>query len=62
VAKEKLIPQPPDTDKTGPKGRFSELGAKVFGTSKAEIDRREKEWRDEQSGPQSHKTLPVRRV
>jgi hypothetical protein len=45
VAKEKLFSEPPDADKTGPKGRFVEVATKVFGLSKAEIDQREKQWR-----------------
>lgn len=47
MAKEKLIPEPPDADKTGPKGRFVEIATKVFSTSKAEIDKREDRWRHE---------------
>jgi hypothetical protein len=45
VAKEKLIPEPPDTDKTGPKGRFTEIASKVFSVPKEEIDKREEQWR-----------------
>jgi hypothetical protein len=44
VAKEKLIPKPPDTDKTGPRSRFAELATKVFTVPKSEIDEREKQW------------------
>lgn len=47
VAKQKLIPEPPDTDKTGPKGRFAEIASKVFSATKTEIDRRESEWKHE---------------
>jgi hypothetical protein len=45
MAKEKLIPKPPETDRTGPRQRFSELGMKIFSVPKSEIDKREKEWR-----------------
>jgi hypothetical protein len=44
VAREKLVPEPPDTDKTGPKGRFTEVASKVFSVPKTEIDKREKAW------------------
>lgn len=44
VAKEKLIPEPPDADKTGPKGRFVEIASKVFSVPKTEIDKREQDW------------------
>ena len=47
VAKEKLIPEPPGTDKTGPKGRFVEIATKVFSVPKREIDKREEEWQRE---------------
>jgi hypothetical protein len=49
VAKEKLIPEPPETDKTGPKGRFVEIATKVFSVPKSEIDKREEEWQQKRS-------------
>jgi hypothetical protein len=45
VAKEKLIPKPPDTDSSGPRAKFREMAAKVFSVPKREVDEREKEWR-----------------
>ena len=47
VAKEKLIPEPPESDKRTPENRFSELATKVFSTPKPEIDKREKQWQRE---------------
>ena len=47
MAKQKLIPEPPDTDKTGPKGRFTEIATKVFSVPKEEIDKREAEWQQQ---------------
>jgi hypothetical protein len=47
VAKEKLIPKPPDTDSTGPRAKFREMGSKVFSVSKSEIDERERDWKAE---------------
>jgi hypothetical protein len=47
VAKEKLIPEPPETDSTGPRAKFREMGSKVFSVPKAEIDARERRWQDE---------------
>ena len=44
MAKEKLIPEPPDTDSTGPRAKFREMASKVFSVPKAEIDKREKDW------------------
>jgi hypothetical protein len=49
MAKEKLIPKPPESGKTGPRQRFSELGAKIFSVSKSEIDEREEQWRKHKS-------------
>jgi hypothetical protein len=48
AAKEKLIPKPPDTGKTGPKGKFSEFASKIFSVPKSEIDKREQQWKEEQ--------------
>jgi hypothetical protein len=45
MANEKLIPEPPETDSTGPKSRFTELASMVFSVPKEEIDKREAEWR-----------------
>jgi hypothetical protein len=50
MAKGKLIPEPPDTDKTGPKGRFAEIASKVFSVPKDEIDEREKRWHKTRDG------------
>lgn len=47
VAKEKLIPKPPDTNKTGLRARFDDLGIKIFSVPKTEIDKREKQWQSE---------------
>lgn len=44
MAKQKLIPEPPDTETTGPRSRFREMGTAVFSVPKSEIDKREKEW------------------
>jgi len=45
VAKEKLIPSPPNADDDGtPRQKFSELASKVFSVPKSEIDKREKKW------------------
>jgi hypothetical protein len=44
MAKEKLIPKLADDDKRDPQQRFADLGAKVFSTSKAQIDERERQW------------------
>lgn len=44
MAREKLIPEPPDSGSTGPRAKFRELGAKVFSVPKSEIDKREKQW------------------
>ena len=44
VAKEKLIPKPPESDSDNGRERFEQLGAKVFSVPKSEIDQREKEW------------------
>jgi len=44
VAREKLIPKPPDTDNTGPLAKFREMGAKVFSVPKSKIDKRDAEW------------------
>ena len=49
MAKEKLIPEPPETDSTGPRAKFREMGAKVFSVPKAEIDKREDNWQKERS-------------
>jgi hypothetical protein len=46
MAKQKLIPEPPDTDKTAPKARFVELATRVFRLPKSEIDKREQQWQD----------------
>ena len=54
VAKEKLIPEPPETDSTGPRAKFREMAARVFSVSKADIDKREEQWRNdkkEKNGP-----------
>jgi hypothetical protein len=45
VAKEKLIPKPPNDDKRDPQQRFNDLAAKIFTVPKSEIDEREKQWR-----------------
>jgi len=47
VAKEKLIPKPPESDSGNGRERFEQLGAKIFSVPKSEIDRREKEWQRE---------------
>jgi hypothetical protein len=47
MAKEKLIPKPPDDEKTNPRERFSALAGKVFSVPKSEIDKREEQWRKE---------------
>jgi hypothetical protein len=52
VAKEKLIPEPPETDGTGPRARFRELGASVFSVPKSEIDEREAQWRKDRLSDQ----------
>jgi hypothetical protein len=44
VAREKLIPERPDTETEKPKDRFRELASKIFAVPKVEIDKREKEW------------------
>ena len=49
MAKEKLIPKPPDTDSTGPRAKFREMAAKVFTVPKSEIDKREKEWQKDRA-------------
>jgi hypothetical protein len=49
VAKDKLIPEPPETAKTGPKGRFVEVASKVFAVTKDEIEKREVEWRSQRA-------------
>jgi hypothetical protein len=54
MAKEKLIPEPPDTDKTGPKGRFAEIASKVFSVPKDEIDKREDRWQKQRDGRHNH--------
>jgi hypothetical protein len=53
VAKEKLIPEPPETDSTGPRARFREMGASVFSVPKSEIDKREQQWRRDRADEDS---------
>jgi hypothetical protein len=48
VAKEKLIPKPPDESKP-PHERFSDLAKKVFSVPKSEIDKRENAWKRRKS-------------
>ena len=47
MAKEKLIPKPPESDRDDGRERFEQLGAKIFSVPKSEIDKREKEWQRE---------------
>jgi len=49
VAKEKLIPEPPDTDSTGPRAKFREMGERVFSVPKSEIDKREQKWQTQKA-------------
>lgn len=44
MAKEKLIPQSPDSDRRDPHKRFSDFAAKIVTVPKSEIDAREKKW------------------
>jgi hypothetical protein len=53
MAKEKIVPEPPDADKTGPKGRFVEIASKVFSVPKTEIDKREQQWIEERERAKS---------
>jgi hypothetical protein len=53
MARKKLIHEPPDTDKAGPKARFNDIAAKVFSVPKSEVDEREKRW--QQSRPKPRK-------
>ena len=46
VAKEKLIPDRPESDRRDPHKRFSDFAAKIVTVPKSEIDKREKEWQD----------------
>jgi len=55
VAKEKLIPEPPETENTGPRAKFRETAAKVFSVPKSEIDKREKQWRERSTTKESSK-------
>ena len=43
MAKQKLIPEPPETETTGPRARFREMGTSVFSVPKSEIDERERD-------------------
>ena len=45
MAKEKLIPERPDSDRRDPHKRFSDFAAKIVTVPKSEIDKREQEWR-----------------
>jgi hypothetical protein len=49
MAKQRLISEPPETSKTSPKARFSEIATKVFSVPKSEIDKREEKWRNDKS-------------
>ncbi len=44
MAKEKLIPDRPESDRRDPHKRFSDFAAKIVTVPKSEIDAREKEW------------------
>jgi hypothetical protein len=46
VARDKLVPKPPESDKRTPRTRFTETASKVFSMQKSEVDEREKQWRD----------------
>lgn len=45
VAKEKLIPDRPESDRRDPHKRFSDFAAKIVTVPKSEIDKREKQWK-----------------
>jgi len=50
MAKSKLFPPVTNKDdKRDPHQRFNDIGAKVFSVPKAEIDKREKQWRKNKS-------------
>ena len=45
VAKEKLIPERPESDRRDPHKRFSDFAQKIVTVPKSEIDKREKDWK-----------------
>jgi len=46
MAKQRLFPEPAESNKRDPQKRFNETASRVFSTPKSEVDRREKQWRD----------------
>jgi hypothetical protein len=53
MARDKLIPKPPDTDRRDPRKQFSDLASRVFSTPKSEINEREKRWQQCHKKPKS---------
>jgi hypothetical protein len=51
MAREKLVPKPPTTDERDPQKRFQDTASKVFSVPKADIDKREKEWKNRHNRP-----------
>lgn len=49
MAKEKLIPEPPESDRRDPHKRFSDFASKIVTVPKSEIDRREKQWQEDRA-------------
>jgi hypothetical protein len=47
MAKQRLFPEPQKDDKRAPHEKFADVASKVFSVPKAEIDEREKQWRNE---------------
>jgi hypothetical protein len=47
VAKEKLIPERPESDRRDPHKRFSDFAQKIVTVPKSEIDEREERWQRE---------------
>ena len=48
MAKQRLFPEH-EPDRRDPQTKFADTAAKVFSVPKAEIDKREKEWRKNKS-------------
>ena len=51
VAKEKLFPEKPESDRRDPHKRFSDFAAKIVTVPKSEIDAREKTWKKRKDKP-----------
>jgi hypothetical protein len=59
VAREKLVPKPPETHRRDPRKAFSDTATKIFSVPKSEIDKREADWK-KRHGAKAHVMRPSR--